>query len=677
MAITLSGSAQGLSLSRFGHICPNLGNPNLYVGGLDVGGYFDPIAYRLGLCLIDTGYTGTREAFGLGAELSGASGFTAFPQRKPIPVAYSAKQDRSAYGSLLSDFLRVVEGDFNNPSNIDYKGKRENSVRHVSSTGYCDLATESLFYTLAEGEDPGFYYAEYPTFESDIPRNRLGPIADDKSPFTTIPYGSVDLITRADLLLYGLKSRLDDDDDPIPQLSLFDETGVPRNDVNWGTSGGAFTGNFYHWGITDLSYELDKRRVKSVSYRLYTLWQSYVSGYPHFPASAMACYLVELSFKYPRYPRSAWDPLNTDRYPLPFITAVVERKLTYCHQHRNDGGNGLVYAGWNATFGSFTDVFELSDPILLAPPTPQEGTRIQPLQNLFFSKKRNLQQRFADDVFYYMQDLRPSSFHAVSDAVSSYADLIKANHIETIAEFEQLLHLFPSFDGLVDFLAAIKRGQVIKAGEGLLDFLSGYNLLKRFGIDPAISNVTEILDKADQVSSHIRNLYGPRIIRGKFNYTFPEGTFDMKHVTLTTRAKIRIHFDESSILAATLKGRSVGLFPALSSLWDVVDFSFVVDWFTNLGNRIRSLDEQATILAFRVTECTYSYKVSALIDEDYLQAYNLTSMGNPPDDHPTMTVYVREFSREKPVIRNSKFDWLSPRKPDIGLIGSLLWQVLS
>lgn len=669
MAIQLRGALQGVSVSRFGILFPSPGSA--FLSDRDLGVFYDPVATRLSLCLQDIGFSVTKAAFGLGHDPPGSdhASFKAFPPHKPFKIPYNEGFDRRAYSNSIGDFFSVVEHtEFFPPPKAG--GRPENQVRHVTSGGLLDTDRGDKLYAKASASDgygaSGTGLFSYP---GPFSRYQVSLPTSDNVVFPVHYSGS----SGANQFVHDFISNFE-----VHDIELSGSGPFPNTD---GTPGSALydlsefvPGPHYGAGIgvIGFDYEMSLLRPSRISYTIKSF-----DFYTANNSSHRICSIdVVWNIRYEAL--SAPDGVPDPNYPpVPFYAVVADVDVDICRLVRTDNpADNITFTGWKTELESFRQTFSSSDAVLLTTPTPLKGWDDSPLLDFFLSRRGDIQSAFYLDVINDMSNIRPSSFHAVRDAVDTYANVIETNHIETLKEIEDLLHLLPSFGTLAQFASSLKNGDVISAGKYGLDFLSDNYLKFKFGIEPTVSNGQEILSKASAVRERLSNLYGPRTLNGKFHYKLPEGTYGFKDISLTTRAKVRIHFDESCLLAGVLRSRALGLFPSLSSLWDCVPLSFVIDWLTNLGERFDSVDDQVSILAFRITECVYSYTVYANIDEELLQPFDLAAAEtNHP---PYLKCYTREVSHIKPLLRDSKYDWLAPQKvPDLGIVGSLLWKVLS
>jgi hypothetical protein len=669
MAIQLRGALQGVSISRFGVLFPSPGSA--FLSGLDLGVFYDPIAVRLALSLQDIGFSVTKAAFGLGHDPPGSdyASFKAFPPHKPFKIPYNEGFDRRAYSNSVGDFFSVVEHtEFFPPPKVG--GRPENQIRHVTSGGLLDTDRGSLLYAKNSASDSfGAQGTGLFSYPGPFSRYQISLPISDNVPFPVYDVGS----SGANQFVHDFIGNFEVHDVELSGAGPFPNTdgspGSTTYDLSIFIPGPYFGAGI---GVVGFESEMSLLRPSRISYTLKAFDFYYGVNSSHRESS------IDVVWNISYLAKSASEGVPDPNYPpVPFYAVVADVEVDICRLVRTDNpSDNITFTGWRTEFEHLVYHFESSDCVLLTTPTPLSGWDDSPLLDLFLSRRGDLQTSFYLDVVNDMPNIRPSSFHAVRDAVDTYANVIETNHIETLKEIDDLLHLIPSFGKLAEFASSLSSGSAISAGKHGLDFLSDTYLRFKFGIEPTVKNGQEILNKASAVRERFANLYGPRTLNGKFHYVFPEGTYGFRNVSLTTRAKIRIHFDESCLLAGVLRSRALGLFPSLSSLWDCVPLSFIIDWFTNLGERFDSVDDQVSILAFRITECVYSYTVYVNLDEELLQSFDLTAA--EPNHLPYLKCYTREVSHIKPLLRDSKYDWLAPQKvPDLGIVGSLLWKVLS
>lgn len=691
MVLKLRGFNKNASVARFGIHMPLSPQPPFPLhplsGATQVPLFYDPVLDALRQCIVDIGYFGTKESFGLGDSYTSSTPSPSFPERKPVQIKYDFNHDRRAYSNVFSDLFRILEGDIRNESTVDYKGRPENQVRHTSSSGSVIPTNELELYPATGVSDEPFNGVNFSFIDYGLGDRRHFLVDSEDVTFETDFSEGEGALRWAHDLVVNLTNCESETSTPFLQSSL--NPSSPPTPF-FGVFGYDATLGYNIWGLRDFSYTLQRNAPLSMQYRLVNekvFFNGPFAGYFYL----VDCF-VSLGFAYEYLNHSNYDPLNIPLYPLPFSRCVISRNIDYTMASAPFDGMesygwsnfppGHPYYLWAGRDYSISDAFETSNVVVTTRPTSDGTLYSSPLEQLAKPSGSNTfrgSNRLRDfdlTVAASLMDIRPSSFYAVHNAVSNYIEIMKTNYLETLAEIGDVLELAPDYAKLGRAAVSLYNGHYGKGLGDLGDFLSASYLQKKFGWDPLVASAREILDKAEHALERIRTLHAPQSLHGKFTYTFPEGTFGYKHVTLVTRAKVRIKFDESSWLLALMGPRVIGLLPSLSSLWDIVPMSFIYDWFTNLGNRLSAVDEAVSLLAFRVPMCVYSYTVYAHLDDELLSEFQLKAE-NPDvvEDRPQLKFYQREISHMKPTLGTSRFDFLAPDpRLDIGVVGSLLWQ---
>lgn len=284
----------------------------------------------------------------------------------------------------------------------------------------------------------------------------------------------------------------------------------------------------------------------------------------------------------------------------------------------------------------------------------------------------NLEQNSGD-----FKNLSPSHFYSSVDALEKFSKVLSTNHLETLKELPDIVRLIPDAALLIRALVDLKKGDV--GGFVLLgDFIAETQLKYGFGIAPTIEAIQELNDKGQAIVEQF-NLLGKttyQTLNGKFVYSLPEGYIEgTGPCELITRSKIRAKFTNTAFLATLLGYRSVGLLPELGALWELFPGSFIVDWFTNVGQRISDVDDSALLLMLEVDYCVHSYTILGKYTDEFLDQWSLQTDDVSPGFF--ARVYIRHVSTSAPVMRPSTYDFRSVAGvPSSGIVGALLWTVL-
>jgi len=272
-----------------------------------------------------------------------------------------------------------------------------------------------------------------------------------------------------------------------------------------------------------------------------------------------------------------------------------------------------------------------------------------------------------------LPDIWHSAYVPSAQSVADSRSFIEANYLESLSEIGELLELFPNVKPLNDFLSFLPQGKLVAGTLRLVDFVSDFYLLYKFGLETTKADVFEFASKYDQIAAKLRKKLQQNLsLRGKFLYVFPSGS-PMDGFTLLTRSKVVISFPTESISAALLPAESMGLLPSPSNLWDLVPFSFAIDWFVNLGTRME-LGEAYTHACFAtVYYCVHSYSLQRTLTSSELPG----PFKDWTPHNAVFETYVRVKSKYIPGPGQSRYDWLAKTAgPPKWIAGALLWSFL-
>lgn len=288
---------------------------------------------------------------------------------------------------------------------------------------------------------------------------------------------------------------------------------------------------------------------------------------------------------------------------------------------------------------------------------------------------------YARNVMKYIGDIRCSSFLSTCDAYQGINAGIDANLVEAFAEVDELVTLLPTIRKCIQDvveLASRQRQTGIRALKDVLDFATGAILFASFAVRPTLQLLIDTLPKFLAALSKLTNM--PPTIKtslyGSFSYDFPEWEFDRQHSHLLTRTKLIIESNARDVLVNLLGIRSLGIMPTPGFVWDTLPFSFVLDWFTRVGDRIRALETAAFILPVSLVSLTHTYLITSPLTEAELINFQLRNRSAAKPAH--VLVFKREVSRFLPSPHDGRYDFLAAGPFSSWLTGgSLLYQILT
>jgi len=282
--------------------------------------------------------------------------------------------------------------------------------------------------------------------------------------------------------------------------------------------------------------------------------------------------------------------------------------------------------------------------------------------------------KFVDAVDKDFRDLATSSLFSTVDAFKEAEGSLDVNILQNLQKIPDLASAIPKIRESVDVLGRLLRRDLsFSTLREILDLATSTHLQAAFQWRPYFQVLTEylpaLLSTMSSMGHYPENLIG----RGSFR-TKLHNVLGREEVTILTRSKIVMDGSPSGLLSTILGADAIGILPKPSNLWDLVPFTFVVNWFTGVGNAIRRA-EYALLLTSLPAYYIHSYTITSPLTAFELDSLEMSSSGAEPA---SLRLYYRDISRFTPVVRDSKFGFGIPSGfTNGGTLGSLLYQLLS
>lgn len=196
-------------------------------------------------------------------------------------------------------------------------------------------------------------------------------------------------------------------------------------------------------------------------------------------------------------------------------------------------------------------------------------------------------------------------WHEACNSLMPSASLVGESMVEHaifIDAFKALINPSRAVKAFLEFALKFRHKKLFKSKMGvvtrtLADSYLGYN----FGIRPAIEEIKNIFEAHQRVKKHLlflrenRGGYVPvrvgSIIPSEFTNTYPGTNSILKHLTaketiarISALAKVRTDLDFAEDWKAYVQ--YFGLHKFIGLAWELIPFSFVLDWVTNAGDYI-------------------------------------------------------------------------------------------
>lgn len=352
------------------------------------------------------------------------------------------------------------------------------------------------------------------------------------------------------------------------------------------------------------------------------------------------------------------------------------------------GQSGIL--SWNA-LGDLMYLGTPARPLAVTPPSVEE------------IRKSRLRDDFCPLVLERINDIRVASYYSTADAFEGISLGTDANLVEAFAEIDEIVTLLPSIRDAMKELVALRSKPFyreliarIRTDDNLYDvrfdlwdpwgpldtirdvlnWVTGAQLFVAFALNPTIQLLTEVLPEMIRILNKIPTSRQPLVSKyGTLTYDFPDWEFGREKASLVCRTKLTIRTGWGEVLDSLLGIRSLGILPTPGFVWDTLPFSFVLDWFTRIGDRIRTLEIAGMLIPVAIQCLTHSYTVTSQFTAQELEQFRIRA--RPGTTTPGVMFYKREVSRFIPTPRDSRYDFMAPQfLPNLAIAGSLLYQLL-
>lgn len=383
-----------------------------------------------------------------------------------------------------------------------------------------------------------------------------------------------------------------------------------------------------------------------------------------------------------------WDssiriPLgNPPRTISPYVgltvnTTLNTRPITFSYRltgSKLDAGNPCLTSGPD-TSDEFSSEPYSSYPIFISTPGPTDSAVIEKLSKGYAQLRNNVfLEPFRRSVESAWVDVVPSSLFSSVDAFKKAEGYLGVNVLQNLAKIPDIVSALPKIREALDVLGRlVRRDLSLSTIREILDLATSTNLQANFQWRPFLALITEYLPR---MLATFDSLGLPTSVvksYGQFRFKFAPGEFGRDSVTLVTRTKIVMDSSPSGLLSAALNFDALGLLPKASNLWDLLPFTFVVNWFTGIGEAIRRA-EYTLLLATIPAYFVHSYTFESPLRDSELESLGMSSTG---PHIASLRLYYRDKTLFNPVVRDSRFGFGIPTQlPSLGVMGSLLYQLI-
>lgn len=290
-----------------------------------------------------------------------------------------------------------------------------------------------------------------------------------------------------------------------------------------------------------------------------------------------------------------------------------------------------------------------------------------------FSDLHKILRSFRDLVHADWRNITPASLFSSVDAFNDAESQIAPNVLQSLVKIPGIVDSLPDLKEAMSIVSkVVKRELNLLTLREVLDFATSTQLWASFELRPYAGLITQYVP---QIASTLHGFGVSRELsvgRGKFSFQL-YNELGRESVTITVRSKIVLDASESSLVSSLTGLDALGLLPKASNIWDLLPFTFLVNWFTGVGDAIRRA-ESSLLLATIPAYFVHSYTITSPITDEELVTMKASSYGS---EQPSLRLYYRDVSTHSPIPRESRFQFGTPKGiPFMGTLGSLLYQLI-
>lgn len=178
-------------------------------------------------------------------------------------------------------------------------------------------------------------------------------------------------------------------------------------------------------------------------------------------------------------------------------------------------------------------------------------------------------------------------------AASNNFKVVKFNAIEFLADLDNPTAMIPKLQNL----------------KNIKGIAGGY-LGIHYGVLPTVDDLKSLYKSATKIKHFVdRNGFQT----ASAGYAASSKVDDISF-SFEQHLKLAIDNEDSRMQSLVTGLENIGLMPNPSSLWDLVPYSFVIDWFVNVGDTLKDIDANQRLSRHNIRYVTSSVKETACVD---------------------------------------------------------------
>lgn len=147
-------------------------------------------------------------------------------------------------------------------------------------------------------------------------------------------------------------------------------------------------------------------------------------------------------------------------------------------------------------------------------------------------------------------------------------------------------------------------------------------LAVKYGVLPTIDDLSTIVEACRKIKPYL-DKNGFETYNAASEQVKNDGKY---HYTLDQHLKLAIDDEDNGLYALTQSVESLGFLPTFQNVWDLIPYSFIIDWFISVGDLLRRVDTNMRLTRLNVRYVTMSQKSTTTKVVDWANDFPYTGI---------------------------------------------------
>lgn len=320
--------------------------------------------------------------------------------------------------------------------------------------------------------------------------------------------------------------------------------------------------------------------------------------------------------------------------------------------------NGLIYA--HGTYSISGSYYSGSQQLAYLASIPSTGGTLYPtvaLTETSYGDTSELVDELSESIRRQLSrsslhlDEHPADFSELALECSAQMKVVDQNVLLLVLDVDDWRHfstLWKNFANSRGWKRALRSYKQLKRGGNMKDLINMFKpgssayLFGKYAVLPSVSDVKRLIAGVQRSSLYLKR---QRIHSRRVTSLDEPTALSAQHTAVITVQCSQYPSDFLGITQRAIAGmKKWGLYPGVQNLWDMLPYSFVIDWIVQYGDLFKDVDEYL--------DQKYYFPVSyCVMSEKWEVSKSISSIapGSPASGEVAFSYYTRWISREIPL----------------------------